>query len=428
MALPLLTSPAEGEQYRFHFDMSVCIGCKCCEVACNEQNDNPADIRWRRVGEIEGGEFPFTKRFHLSMGCNHCVDAACLHGCPVDAYTKSPTNGLVLHNADACIGCQYCVWNCPYGVPQYNEERGVVGKCDMCVGRLEEGRQPACAAACPEGAIQIEVVNIAEWKQVFTQQANAPGMPPAEDTISTTRITLPKNAPVLSRGDSNSVRRESAHWPLVAFLVLSQLSVGGMFFGQGWLAYVLGMLGLSASLLHLGRPIYAYRALKMWRRSWLSREVLFFTLFAGAALVSHQLAAAIGLAGVYASARIYMVPARPSWNSLRTLISFLATTALLGLALAAHPAAVWVALITVAIEVERALWLRNSTEFELHQSGRLLRTELQGILALRIILLAGVFLPYALIPLAISEIIGRYLFFSSVVPRNMAATFSAGAA
>ena len=194
MALPLLTSPAEGEQYRFHFDMSVCIGCKCCEVACNEQNDNPADIRWRRVGEIEGGEFPFTKRFHLSMGCNHCVDAACLHGCPVDAYTKSPTNGLVLHNADACIGCQYCVWNCPYGVPQYNEERGVVGKCDMCVGRLEEGRQPACAAACPEGAIQIEVVNIAEWKQVFTQQANAPGMPPAEDTISTTRITLPRNA------------------------------------------------------------------------------------------------------------------------------------------------------------------------------------------------------------------------------------------
>ena len=44
-----------GEQYRFHFDMTKCIGCRSCEVACNEQNGNPADIRWRRIGEIEGG-------------------------------------------------------------------------------------------------------------------------------------------------------------------------------------------------------------------------------------------------------------------------------------------------------------------------------------------------------------------------------------
>ena len=51
--------------------MTKCIGCKCCEVACNEQHGNPADIHWRRVGEIEAGEYPFTQRLHLSMGCNH---------------------------------------------------------------------------------------------------------------------------------------------------------------------------------------------------------------------------------------------------------------------------------------------------------------------------------------------------------------------
>jgi formate dehydrogenase iron-sulfur subunit len=64
-------SPGAGEQYRFHFNMGKCIGCKCCVVACNEQNGNPAEINWRRVGEVEGGWYPDTRRFHISMGCRH---------------------------------------------------------------------------------------------------------------------------------------------------------------------------------------------------------------------------------------------------------------------------------------------------------------------------------------------------------------------
>jgi hypothetical protein len=76
--LPVLPAfariPGPGEQYRFHFDMTKCVGCKCCVVACNEQNGNPGDLHWRRVGEIEGGLFPDTRRLYLSMGCNHCLD------------------------------------------------------------------------------------------------------------------------------------------------------------------------------------------------------------------------------------------------------------------------------------------------------------------------------------------------------------------
>ena len=153
------TRPLEpGEQYRFHFDMTRCIGCRSCEVACNEQNNTPPDQRWRRIGEIEGGTYPNTERFYLSMGCNHCLSAECIKGCPVDAYTKDPVTGIVLHSADACIGCQYCVWNCSYSVPQFNPERGIVGKCDMCHGRLTDGLEPACVNACPEAAIEIEIV------------------------------------------------------------------------------------------------------------------------------------------------------------------------------------------------------------------------------------------------------------------------------
>src|SRR6202049_2402294 len=145
---------SSGEQFRFHFDMSKCIGCKCCVVACNEQNGNPADINWRRVGEIEGGWYPNTQRLYLSMGCNHCLEPSCMIGCPVEAYKKDLVTGIVQHDPEVCIGCQYCTWNCSYGVPQYNPERGVVGKCDMCYGRLTEGREPACVNACPEVAIQ----------------------------------------------------------------------------------------------------------------------------------------------------------------------------------------------------------------------------------------------------------------------------------
>ncbi len=111
-----------GEQYRFHFDMVQCIGCKCCVVACNEQNGNPPGINRRCVGEIEGGSYPNTRRFHVSRGCNHCLEPSCLIGRPVDAYKKDETTEIVLHSPDTYIRCQYCTWNCSYGVPQYNPQ------------------------------------------------------------------------------------------------------------------------------------------------------------------------------------------------------------------------------------------------------------------------------------------------------------------
>lgn len=435
--------------------MSRCIGCRCCEVACAEQNGNPFEINWRRVGEVEGGSYPFTQRFYLSMGCNHCLAPSCLEGCPVSAYSKSPETGIVLHNPDACIGCGYCTWNCAYGVPQYNPERGVVGKCDLCHNRLSDGRSPACVDACPEQAIQVELVNIEEWRQDHSA-ANAPGIPDAEYSLSTTRITLPDEMqPDFERGDHHRVRPAEPHWPLVVMLVLTQLSAGAFCFlsfvtgprNKAALAAVLiALLSLGASTLHLGRPIYAWRALKMWRRSWLSREVLLFSLFAGAATGAAMaprlsiLGAALGLAAVTASARIYLVPARPAWNSKHTLVDFYLTGLLLGpLFLSALgirvplPAIVVAGAAQLLNQIVKLLSLAASDEFELRASVRLLTQDLRHVLITRLVLgIAGAIAlplsgwPVSAFILALAgELVSRYLFFVSVVPKNIAATFSA---
>jgi len=465
--------PGPGEQYRFHFDMTQCIGCKCCVVACNEQNGNPAAINWRRVGEIEGGFYPNTSRFYLSMGCNHCVEPSCLNGCPVDAYSKDPVTGTVRHNANACIGCQYCTWNCSYGVPQYNPERGVVGKCDMCYDRLADGREPACVNACPEGAIRIEIVNTEEWKQTFSAMANAPGLPSAADSISTTRITVPEDIPHdLKKANFWRVKPEEPHWPLVAMTVLTQLSVGA--FATIWISQLFGTIArlnvaavgsllvggaaLSASTLHLGRPIHAYRALRMWKRSWLSREVLMFTLFsvfsglyAGSLLLKlprsfllGAFAAIFGFGGIAASSCIYMVRARPAWNNKSTIAEFFLTSFVLGplfaasLGMQGH----WLTIAPVVASsaallnlAAKFLRMSASEEFELKASALLLSTVLAGRFLFRgaLLILGGIVLPLfaptqlglalALVVSIFGEILGRYLFFIGVVPKNMAGSY-----
>ena len=471
-----LRAPQPGEQYRFHVDMGKCIGCKCCVVACNEQNGNPAAINWRRVGEIEGGFFPRTSRSYLSMGCNQCLDPTCLSGCPVDAYTKDAATGIVLHSADACIGCQYCTWNCSYGVPQYNPERGVVGKCDMCHSRLGLGQAPACVSACPTGAIQVEIVTVADWRAAATTAIPAPGLPVADQSLSTTRITLPEHVPPNARPvDLVRLTTADPHWPLVVMTVFTQLSVGA--FATIWLLQLLGgstrlgaaaltsmlvgVLALAASTLHLGRPLYAYRAVKMWRRSWLSREVVLFTAFSAVACLYAgalwmrlpggaaigALTVALGLGGVTASACIYRVPSRPAWNTPFTLVQFNLTGATLGPLFAAAVGtgdSRWLALASAAMGgavlvflARRFLRLSASDAVELRATARLLSTLLAPRLILRGVMLAAgaIALPlftshpaalWVAFTLALgAEVLGRYLFFVSAVPTHMTAPYLA---
>ena len=460
----------DGQQYRFHFDMSKCVGCKCCEVACAEQNNNPADVSWRRVGEVEGGVFPQTQRIYLSMGCNHCLDPACMTSCPTEAYTKDPRTGIVLHSADSCIGCEYCIWNCPYSVPTFNKARGVVGKCDMCHGRLADGDAPACVDACPSEALAIEIVDIDEWRRQYRNEANAPGLPSADDTISTTRVTLPEELPLdAEKADFHRIKLAKPHFSLVLMTVLTQLSIAG--FLTTWIlslkggtetleaaalvSLALGLASFAASPLHLGRPAFAPLAIRNLRTSWLSREILGLSSFGVAASACATMllagspgawlmggaASAVGLFAMYATSRIYLVPGRPSWNSPLTIADFFLTGATLGPLLVAilgtryDPVLLAFAAVSavthILLEIWRFLGFVRTEQYEKQATARLLSGPLSRLFLLRLGLLAtgAVGLPalgfgvagFALA--ALGALVGRYLFFVSVVPKNMAMPF-----
>jgi formate dehydrogenase iron-sulfur subunit len=439
-----------GEQYRFGFDMNACIGCHSCEVACAEQNGLPAGTTWRRVGEVEGGDHPFTRRFHLSMSCNHCLEPACLEGCPTNAYVKLD-NGVVAHHADDCIGCQYCTWNCPYSVPAFQPDRRIVTKCDMCQPRLAEGLAPACVSACPTNAITIEKVNVEEWRADHAA-GDAPELPSVELTLSTTRIELPRDVPTETVAASDwNLRPEHPHWSLVWMTLLSQLAIGVSATaggpGEHVVAAGIAVAGMIGALFHLGRPAVAYKALRNLRHSWLSREVALLGAYTALALVAVAVpaagsaATAVGVAGIYASARLYIVPGRPAWDTPLTIVRFFATALALGPTLTGRLplAAAGVALALLATALN---WWRLARARHGRAERGALRLELRwfrpwtavrwlvGIAAIIVAIVAPTgWPPAAVLALAaVSELIGRWLFYVAVVPLNMPGAFWRGAA
>ncbi len=149
-------------QFAFYFDAASCSGCKACQAACKDKNHLPVGVLWRRVYEVSGGGWKQAGRawisnvyaYHVSLSCNHCDRPICLEVCPANAYSRR-LDGIVLLNSERCIGCRYCLWACPYGAPQFDEESGRTSKCDFCVDQLDEGKPPVCVAACPMRALDF---------------------------------------------------------------------------------------------------------------------------------------------------------------------------------------------------------------------------------------------------------------------------------
>jgi anaerobic dimethyl sulfoxide reductase subunit B (iron-sulfur subunit) len=127
-----------------------------------DKHNLPEGILWRRVYEISGGAWQpqgaswsnDAFAYYLSIACNHCEKPICVEVCPTRAIIKRP-DGIVLIDAQRCIGCQYCSWACPYGALQYDPERGCMTKCTFCADLLEIGEPPACITACPLRALDF---------------------------------------------------------------------------------------------------------------------------------------------------------------------------------------------------------------------------------------------------------------------------------
>jgi DMSO reductase anchor subunit len=318
----------------------------------------------------------------------------------------------------------------------------------MCSPRLDAGLSPACVAACPTNAIKVEKVVRSEWRADHSS-ADAPGLPSASITLSTTRITLPRDVPMETYAASDwNVGPEHPHWSLVWLTLISQLAVGvSVTDWAGRSRIVVAALAVAAlvgAMAHLGRPIAAYKALRNLRRSWLSREVALLSgfaglavacaLVAGPALPALALAAAVvGVLGVYASARLYVVPGRPAWNTPLTVVRFFATALALGAPVTGHltisAIAGLVALATTALNwlrlrrlADRALRL----EFGWFGEWTVLRWALVGggVTAA----LGGGSAAFVWLLMAAGEVVGRWLFYVAVVPLNTPGTFWRGTA
>lgn len=139
----------------FYFDMTACIGCRTCQVACKDKNDLPIGVMFRNVTDYEVGDYPNIATYHYSASCNHCETPACVAVCPNEAMFVDEEDGTIQHDDSKCIGCQYCVNACPYGVPKYIEDIQLTHKCDGCKTLRENGENPACVSACPMRALEF---------------------------------------------------------------------------------------------------------------------------------------------------------------------------------------------------------------------------------------------------------------------------------
>ena len=144
-------------------DTTKCVGCQQCQVACQKSKDLPADTKTRvlcaaapSVIEMKNVSTDPAKPElkPVKRQCMNCLNPACVAACTVGALQKRP-DGPVVYDSDRCIGCRYCMYACPFGVPtfEWDKQFSLIRKCYSCAARTDQGKLPACVEACPANAL-----------------------------------------------------------------------------------------------------------------------------------------------------------------------------------------------------------------------------------------------------------------------------------
>jgi len=165
--------PPSAKKLGLVIDLDTCVGCHACAVNCKEWNTSghsaplpdrnpydaqPSGVWFNRIHSFEAGEGEGCRTVHFPKSCLHCEEPACVTVCPTGASYKRAEDGIVLVNADTCIGCKLCSWACPYGAREFDDDAGVMKKCTLCIDKIynetleEVDRVPACVSTCPAGA------------------------------------------------------------------------------------------------------------------------------------------------------------------------------------------------------------------------------------------------------------------------------------
>lgn len=153
-AVPAVAAPAPAPKmprFAMVVDVGKCIGCQSCTVSCIYENAVPEDSFRTIVSTYEVQEGDRAAMVMLPRLCNHCAEAPCIPVCPVGA-TFQRSDGIVVVDADRCVGCAYCVQACPYDARFINASTQKADKCTFCAHRVEAGLLPACVESCVGGA------------------------------------------------------------------------------------------------------------------------------------------------------------------------------------------------------------------------------------------------------------------------------------
>ncbi len=311
-------------------DLNRCVGCQTCTAACKHANATAPGIQWRKVLDIEAGEYPDVRRAFVPVGCMHCEDPPCLDVCPTTA-TRKRDDGIVTIDYDLCIGCAYCAVACPYqarsrvdapasayGNGQMRHEAaredpariGVAQKCTFCMDRIDQGlamglqpgadpeATPACVASCIAGALHFGDIDdrgsnvnqlLAEHRhfRMHDELGTEPGVyylwsrtADTEDPLMPPEM-LAKPATMSAAGP---LLQKNWDWRAAANFILGGAGGGLLAAAAGLatggspvtlpvlLALALVALGLLCVWFEIGRPWRFANVCLHARRSWMSRE------------------------------------------------------------------------------------------------------------------------------------------------------------